>query len=58
MADLSSKIDIQSRSTGEKPYVEKPTLVEFAAVNALSNNANMTVLYFEMAKLSAVDMTF
>jgi hypothetical protein len=36
-------------------YVEKSTLAEFAALNALSNNANLTALSFEMAELSAIE---
>jgi hypothetical protein len=35
--------------------IEKSTLAEFAALNALSNNANLTALCFEMAELSAVE---
>jgi hypothetical protein len=34
------------------------TLAEFAALNALSNNANLTALYFETAELSAVEYIF
>jgi hypothetical protein len=36
-------------------HAEKPTLAEFAALNALSNNANLTALSFETADLSAVE---
>jgi hypothetical protein len=36
-------------------HVEKPTLAEFAALNVLSNKANLTAVSFEMAELSAVE---